>query len=295
MPDKAHRLRRELRGYAASLALAFLVVTFLFNTVGVVGASMDPTLDGGPGARAILRSILTGDRVFLPKYETWFRRVGIMGPYQRGDIVVLRQPRNAPHALLDDGRRAFFIKRVIGKPGDTVRIDGGRVHVNGVALNETYVESGQATVSSTDFPVITQRNGRATGMATAFVDAGAVDAPLLTHSGAYPAAVPAHDPRVELYYGEVLASLAPIPDDAPVDEPFLHEFTVPEGRYFVMGDNRSEGGSEDSRVFGPVPAMSIAGRASAVIWPPRRDGAWNWKLLGPPDTFTAVPEAPTPR
>ena len=66
---------------------------------------------------------------------------------------------------------------------------------------------------------------------------------------------------------------------------------MPEGHYFVMGDNRSAGGSEDSRLFGPVPALSIAGRASAVIWPPRRDGEWNWRRLEPPETFTRVPAA----
>lgn len=43
--------------------------------------------------------------------------------------------------------------------------------------------------------------------------------------------------------------------------------TVPAGAYFVMGDNRSEGGSLDSRVFGPVDTADIAGRAVASVWP----------------------------
>ncbi|GGK13488.1 signal peptidase I [Deinococcus malanensis] len=45
------------------------------------------------------------------------------------------------------------------------------------------------------------------------------------------------------------------------------EFTVPAGTYFVMGDNRTPNGSEDSRLFGPVPQRDIAGRAAAVVWP----------------------------
>jgi signal peptidase I len=51
-----------------------------------------------------------------------------------------------------------------------------------------------------------------------------------------------------------------------------------------MGDNRqrARGGSEDSRLFGPVPLMAIAGKATAIIWPPRRDGDWNWRALRPP-------------
>jgi signal peptidase I len=62
-----------------------------------------------------------------------------------------------------------------------------------------------------------------------------------------------------------------------------------------MGDNRqrARGGSEDSRLFGPVPLMAIAGKATAVIWPPRRDGDWNWRALRPPEAFQAVPAATT--
>lgn len=37
-----------------------------------------------------------------------------------------------------------------------------------------------------------------------------------------------------------------------------------------MGDNRTFGGSEDSRTFGPVPTSAIAGRANAVWWPLNR-------------------------
>jgi signal peptidase I len=40
---------------------------------------------------------------------------------------------------------------------------------------------------------------------------------------------------------------------------------IPQGEYFVMGDNRTD--SEDSRFFGPIPRSLIVGRAVAVIWP----------------------------
>jgi signal peptidase I len=40
---------------------------------------------------------------------------------------------------------------------------------------------------------------------------------------------------------------------------------IPEGEYYVMGDNRTD--SEDSRFFGPIPRSLIVGRAVAVIWP----------------------------
>ncbi len=66
----------------------------------------------------------------------------------------------------------------------------------------------------------------------------------------------------------------------PVDEPYaqtcggeicnIAEFTVPKGKYFMMGDNR--GDSMDSRYWGPLPRDYIIGRAFATYWPPKRIG-----------------------
>ncbi len=71
-------------------------------------------------------------------------------------------------------------------------------------------------------------------------------------------------------------------------EPRKGDFIVPPGTVFVMGDNRSVGGSEDSRVFGPVPLDLIYGRVTAVKWPlfskmyefKTRSGGqeWSWWL-----------------
>ena len=90
------------------------------------------------------------------------------------------------------------------------------------------------------------------------------------------------------------------------------EITVPAGHYFVMGDNRTENGSEDSRMFGPVELRDIAGRAAAVVWPIMRKAnakydcanetvaelsgpnVLNWRLLNRPEGFGAIP-APTGR
>ncbi|MBA2667338.1 MAG: signal peptidase I [Trueperaceae bacterium] len=292
-PTGRQRFWQEVRGYAEALAIAFLVVTFVFNTVGVVGSSMRPNLDGGVGSSNVLRSLLTGDRVFIPKYDTWLRRAGVLGAYARGDIIVVRDPLNSPSAI-ETGNRPFFIKRIVAIGGDRLRIEGGQVIVNGHAIDQGYItESGEISPDRQDFPVVSVRDGRVEGLVVRFgmLPSGTAF-PDLPTSGTNQPPVPIDDPRVQLYYGPTVASLAPLPADAPDDgTPFVHDLVVPEGHYFIMGDNRqrSRGGSEDSRVFGPVPAMSVAGRASAIIWPPQRHGEWNWRVLSPPAAFERVP------
>jgi signal peptidase I len=286
-----------VRGYAEALAIAYLVVTFVFNTVGVVGSSMRPNLDGGVGGSNLLRSLLTGDRVFIPKYETWLKRIGLLGPYDRGDIVVVRDPANSPTAL-ETGSRPFFIKRVVAIPGDRLRIDAGQVIVNGHPIDQGFItDTGEITPDRQDFPVITVRNGELEGLVIRFgMTPSGTPAPDLPISGFYPPATPVDDWRVQLYYELTLDALAPFPDDVVDGDPFLHDIILPPGYYYLMGDNRqrARGGSEDSRLFGPVPLMAIAGKATAIIWPPRRDGAWNWRTLPPPAAFEEVPN-PSPQ
>lgn len=97
---------------AAKLGLVlFLVYGLIFNSSVVRGGSMSP-------------GIHDGDRILINHLSY------VLADVQRGDIVVLRYP-------LDP--RLDYIKRVIGLPGDLVRIRGGFVTVNGVVLDEPYI------------------------------------------------------------------------------------------------------------------------------------------------------------
>ena len=280
------KLWREVRGYAEALVIAYLVVTFLFTTVGVVGTSMEPNLDGGDGRGNLVQALLTGDRVFIPKYDTWLRRAGILGDYERGAVVVLREPANAPNALLF-GKRNFFIKRVMGLPGDSLRIEGGQVYVNGEAVDQGFItDEADFRLAPVEFPMVVVQNGRVESLVMGFnVTPTGVAVPDLPMTDSPRLPVPVTDPRVQLFYGNVVENIV-VPPGTPEGVPVVLDFTVPEGTYFVMGDNRSRGGSEDSRYFGPVNSIAIAGRATAVIWPPRRDGDWNFRGLPAPESLS---------
>ena len=90
---------------------AFLLITFVARTYYIPSGSMIPTLK-------------IGDVLLVNKFEYRFRKPA------EGDIVVFPPP--IPTS--DD-----FIKRVIGRPGDTLRVQNGKVILNGKALNEPYI------------------------------------------------------------------------------------------------------------------------------------------------------------
>ena len=114
---------------------------------------------------------------------------------QRGDVVVFTPTVSE----LDE-----FIKRIVALPGERIMIKGGKVHVNGELLKESYIPG--------DF---------------------------------------------NTYEGSFLAEGV--------------EYTVPSGKYFVLGDNREH--SSDSRFWGPVTPKEISGRAWVIYWPPKLAGS----------------------
>ena len=242
-PNFFTRLWREL---LEPIVFAVVITQFVATLVGVDGASMMPNLRHH-------------ERVLVPKYETWLHKIGV-GSFQRGDILIFKPPAAAEtRSFLGLWNfRPFLIKRLIGLPGDTIRINQGVVYINGHKLDGSF----------------TTEYWKAQGC---------------------------WDTQSEIANNVQVAGGLGIAETR-------NAFTVPPGQYFMMGDNRTEGGSEDSRLFGPIPLRDIAGRAAVVVWPILRkanstypcDGAGgaaqdnitfsgpnqlNWRLLGRPPAF----------
>lgn len=95
--------------------------------------------------------------------------------------MVRRKPANAPSAHVH-GRRSLTTKRVIGVPGDRVRIEEGQGHVNDVAIDQGFITAaGTVGVQPVDFPEAIGVDGAAEALVVGFNDAlTRASTPLLT-------------------------------------------------------------------------------------------------------------------
>ena len=158
---------------------------------------------------------------------------------RRGDIIVFKYPADSVPSENIVQYKTLFIKRVIGLPGETVEVRGAEVYVNGKPLPEHRVKVRDRQLG----------NDKA-------------ELKLLE----YP---PRKDgEQYTVYY-------SPSPNESGFFNAIRRPYRIPDGHYFVMGDNRDN--SKDSRFWGTVPRELVVGRAMFVIWSydesaPRTDG-----------------------
>ena len=191
----------SLQSLLGTVVIAVFVITFIVQAFQIPSPSMENTL-------------LVGDYLLVNKLCYGGGSVGdYFMPYrrvQRGDIVVFHYPVNpAQH----------FVKRVVGVPGDRIRLVNKQVLVNGAPMKEPYAHFTR----------------------------------------------PANDlfrdsfPRLDVAPGETpewWVQLRKLVEDG--------QLIVPQGHYFVMGDNRDD--SYDSRYWGFVPQANIIGRPLVIYW-----------------------------
>lgn len=225
--EKDAKFKSDLK-FCAWFTVLFLAFRFfVYDWYIVPSCSMVPTL-------------LVGDMPFVEKfaygfskYNIWFSpdlfsgRLFFKNNVKRGEIVVFRHPYDPRHPEYND---LNLIKRVIALPGDRIRVDNGVIVVNDVPAELEYKEE----VNYFDYPTgntyIIKR---------------------------YEEKLPLSDAKVHTvgYIDEMKYS--------PVNH--FAEVVVPEGHYFVMGDNRDC--SRDSRCgLGFIPAENLMGRAIGTVY-----------------------------
>jgi signal peptidase I, bacterial type len=147
----------------AAIITASVINGFVLTTVRVRGSSMDDTLYGGGDAR-VDNSATLFNNVFFGKNDSvvFGDKVVILRTerVKRGDIVVFKayHADGTPYYETDQNGNKHgeqWIKRVIGVVGDTVRISGGNVYVNGECLDEPYLSEKGTTIvpGDADFQV----------------------------------------------------------------------------------------------------------------------------------------------
>ena len=120
-------LRTWIRDLSFSVSISLVIILFVYQPVKVEGSSMEPGLEDQ-------------ERIFINKLAYRLETI------ERGDVVVFRYPRDP---------RKSFIKRVIGVPGDRVRVSSGHVYLNGHLLDEPYVP--EEFLDSKSYPETTVR------------------------------------------------------------------------------------------------------------------------------------------
>lgn len=233
---KKSTAREYLEALLIAALIAFTIRAFVFEAFKIPSGSMIPTLSVGD--HIFVNKFTYGLRIPFTKIHIWERE----GP-ERGEVVVFIYP-------VDNDKD--FIKRVMGVPGDKIRLEGTDVFVNGEKLVHRPLEARPDPANKRELII---ENGVKKEIP---YERGWEDFEFVEEvTNGYP-----HIVQYEKF---------------GVREPL--EFTVPEGHYFMMGDNRDN--SADSREWGFVPYENIKGRAMFVWLSLDRDqGGIRWSEFG---------------
>ena len=205
------------RGYLIPIFVIFVLRTFLYEPYQIPSGSMEPQLK-------------KGDFLLVNKYAYGIKvnRIGIPKVLKKdpqyGDPVVIIPPHNP----------VPYIKRLIGKPGDVVRIINKQVYVNGIALKRSFIDTEEI--------ILKRRFKYSSGeIITREIDAVG-----------------------DLYYEKHGEANYRIRNTRDENEQYPQEWTIPEGHYFVMGDNR-DNSNDSTKDVGFVPRENFFGRAD-YLW-----------------------------
>lgn len=118
--------KKELREWIWAIAISLVVIhilrSFVFSTYVVNGLSMEPNFHDG-------------DRMIVNKL-----------------IYHIREPKRGEVVILHANTKSDYVKRVIALPGDTIRVEGDNVYVNGEKIVEPYLEEAVRVAHEAGMP-----------------------------------------------------------------------------------------------------------------------------------------------
>ncbi len=191
---------------------------------------------------SMMPTLLVGDFILVNKFA-----YGLRMPVTKTKLVEIDEPKRGDVVVFryPKNPKIDYIKRLIGLPGDRIFYRNKTVYINGVAMPQEPVGVYHAVGSGMRSDGTNEMRENLDGVEhSILVDPRRPDLP----PGCY-----------------VLAG---------------GEITVPQGHYFVMGDNRDN--SNDSRCWGFVPEENLVGKAF-MIWlsfDPNRSGIFDWSRIG---------------
>jgi len=210
--------------------------SFLFEPFQIPSGSMMPTM-------------LVGDFILVQKYSygvhdpVWRSELIETGAPERGDIAVFKFP-------LDE--RLDYIKRVVGLPGDTIVYQNKRLFIKPSCERNP---DNCTELQALDMVAVNEGEFRINGipLVTATEQLGDVKHNVLVN--------PLYPDLSEHFYSQ--------------EGKRVGEWVVPEGQYFMMGDNRDN--SQDSRFWGFVREDQLVGKA-VFIWMSfeYNEGMYDW-------------------
>ena len=202
-----------------ALLLATICKTFFYENFKIPSSSMNPLL-------------LNGDRVLVNKWYYGYSKFSF--PFaivpishrilsnrfpKRGDIVVF-------HTKFSEKDRIFYIKRIVGLPGDKIKLINNNVYINGIRMSydKNEIVQPNSLTNHNNFPVVeyTENNGKN---------------------------------EYNVFIGDknsIAGNTA--------------EYVVPEDHYFCMGDNRDNSHDSRFPDFGMIPFKNIVGKAEMIFF-----------------------------
>lgn len=194
---------------------------------------------------SLIPTLLIGDYLFVSKYAYGYSRYSFpFGMMPFDGRIFAAEPKRGDVAVfkLPKDDTTDYIKRVIGLPGDTVQMIDGRLYINGQIVERERIGNYRDD----------EDGAPGTG----------VEVPM------YRETLPGGVSHVVIErYG----------DRGPWDNTPLYK--VPEGHYFMMGDNRDNSAdSRDMNTVGYVPFENFVGRAEVLFFSINGSPAWQlWK------------------